>query len=84
MTFFCDPGCASRLRFQGKVELNLSSGGQAILAGRTVQVDEGGSVRVRGQAQVYRDVGNYNQTGFGALDATGELTELPYGRRPGF
>ncbi|MFN0126807.1 MAG: hypothetical protein ACKV19_09010 [Verrucomicrobiales bacterium] len=76
---------ASRLRFQGNVELNLSSANaQAILAGRTVQVDEGGSVRLRGSGQVFRDVDNYNKTGFGTLNATGQLTELPYDRRPPF
>jgi len=76
---------ASRLRFQGNVELNLGSdNAQAILAGRTVQVDEGGSVRLRGNGQVFRDVDNYNKTGFGTLNATGQLTELPYDRRPPF
>ncbi len=75
---------ASRLRFQGTVELNLSESGQAILAGRTVQVDEGGAVRVRGQARVFRDVDNYNKRGFGVLNASGQVIELPYDRRPPF
>lgn len=75
---------SSRLRFQGNVDLNLSQGGNAILAGRIVQVDEGGAVRVRGDAQVYRDIDNYNKNGYGTITATGKQADLPYGRRPAF
>ncbi len=77
---------ASKLRFTGDVNINLSnlSSGRAVLAGRVVQVDAGGRVRVNGNTEVYRDVDNYNKAGYGNIQTSGSHSDLPYGQRPTF
>ncbi len=70
---------ASKLRFQGKVDLNAP---RTTLAGRTVQVDNGGVVRASGSLDVYRDVDNYNKPGFGTLSSGFSSSHNSFSSRP--
>jgi hypothetical protein len=74
---------ASTLRFRGNVALDTPD---AILAGRTVEVDRGGNVNIRGRGTVYADFHNYNNNNNvnGTINASSGLTTSGFGGRPGF
>lgn len=71
----------STLRFRNQVTLNTN---QAIIAGKTVEVDSGGNVNVRGKADIYTDAANFNRSGYGNINAGGGVTTRPHHARPGF
>lgn len=71
----------STLRFRNQVTLNTN---QAVIAGKTVEVDAGGNVNVRGKADIYTDSANFNRTGYGNINAGGGVTTRPHSSRPGF
>ena len=71
----------STLRFRNQVTLNTN---QAIIAGKTVEVDSGGNVNVRGKADIYTDSANFNRSGYGNINAGGGVTTRPHNARPGF
>ena len=72
---------AGTLRFRNNVTLNTN---QAIIAGKTVEVDAGGNVNVRGKADIYTDNANFNRTGYGNISAGGGALTHPHAARPGF
>ncbi len=72
---------ASTLRFRNHVTLNTD---RAIIAGKTVQVDAGGSVNIRGKGDIFTDNAHFNQTGYGSINAGGGLSVNPHGSRPGW
>lgn len=74
---------ASTLRFRGNVALDTPD---AILAGRTVEVDRGGNVNIRGRGSIYADFHNYNNNNNvnGTINASSGLTTGGFGSRPGF
>jgi len=68
----------STLRFRGDVELNSPV---SQLAGRTVQIDAGGTVRASGNVRVHADTHNYDAPGFGTLEAAGGTTRSDFDSR---
>jgi len=72
---------SSTLRFRNHVTLNTN---QAIIAGKTVEVDAGGAVDVRGRADIYTDNANFNKAGYGTISAGGGVITRPHAGRPGF
>ena len=72
----------SKLRFQGDNRLNLGTNGVANLAGRIVEVDNGGNVTISGNANIYREVDNYNKAGFGNINISGNQSHQPFSARP--
>jgi hypothetical protein len=72
---------ASTLRFRNAVSLNTPL---AVLAGKTVQVDNGGSVSISGKGRVYTDSDNYNKAGYGTIQAKGGLIKKGYSVREDF
>ena len=70
---------ASTLRFRNQVTLNTN---QAIIAGKTVEVDAGGRVDVRGRADVYTDSARFNTSGYGTINAGGGVTTRPFSGTP--
>lgn len=69
------------VRFRNNVTLDTN---QAIIAGKTVEVDAGGNVNVRGKADIYTDNANFNRAGYGNINAGGGVTTHPHAGRPGF
>jgi hypothetical protein len=72
---------ASTLRFRNTVTLDTPL---AVLAGRTVEVDSGGSVNISGKGRVYTDHANYNKSGYGTIQAQGGLLKGSYHARDSF
>jgi hypothetical protein len=72
---------ASTLRFRNNVSLNTAI---AVLAGKTVEVDTGGSVNITGKGRIFTDNDNYNKAGFGTISAGGGLTKGGYNSREAF
>ena len=72
---------ASTLRFRNTVSLNTAL---AILAGKTVEVENGGSVNITGKGRVFTDIANYNTGSYGTIKAGGGLTTKPHAERPTF
>ena len=73
---------ANRLLFKGNVQLNTPL---AILSGQTVEVQTGGTVHASGQVDVYSDHHNYNQPGYGTIQAgAAGLNQSSHSNRPGF
>jgi hypothetical protein len=72
---------ASTLRFRNAVTLNTPL---AVLAGKTVEVDSGGSVNVSGKGRVFTDRDNYNKSGYGTIQAKGGLVKGSYNGRESF
>ena len=72
---------ASTLRFRNHVTLTTP---RADLAGKTVEVDAGGSVNISGKGNVFTDHPNFNSGGFGTIQAGGGLKVDTFGKRPDF
>ena len=72
---------ASTLQFRNQVNLNTP---HAVLAGKTVEVQAGGAVNVKGKASVFTDDARFNLPGYGTLNAGGGTTTQPHAARPKF
>lgn len=68
----------STLRFRGDVDIRAPL---AQLAGRTVEVDAGGRVRVSGDVTIHADQHHYDSAGFGTIDAAGSKTRDTFPQR---
>ena len=71
----------STLRFRNHVQLNTPL---AIIAGKTVVVDPGGSVNITGQGRIHTDSAQFNTAGQGTINAGGGLSVQSFGTRPTF
>jgi hypothetical protein len=74
------------LRFRRAVTLTTDL---AVLAGKTVEVDSGGTVEITGQGRVFTDHARFSTTdrqapGYGTIHAKGGLTERSFGTREPF
>ena len=72
---------AGTLQFRNQVNLNTP---HAVLAGKTVEVQAGGAVNVKGKASVFTDDARFNLPGYGTLNAGGGTTMQPHAARPKF
>jgi hypothetical protein len=72
---------AGTLLFRNQVNLNTP---HAVLAGKTVEVQAGGAVNVKGKASVFTDDARFNLPGYGTLSAGGGATTQPHAARPKF
>jgi hypothetical protein len=55
-----------------------------VLAGKTVEVQAGGAVNIKGKASVFTDDARFNLPGYGTLSAGGGTTTQPHAARPKF
>jgi hypothetical protein len=71
----------SALRFRNNVQLTTAL---AIIAGKTVIVDLGGTVSITGQGRIFTDNALFNIPNQGTITAGGGLITAPYIARPAF
>ncbi len=72
---------ASTLRFRNNVSLTTAL---AILAGKTVEVETGGTVNITGKGRVFTENANFNTATYGTIQAGGGLTTKLNTKPPDF